>query len=172
MSAERALKEEGEELAKAAVENDIGSTPLRRLYEIAKSRSLVFLEAYVQQQIPRIKGYPSFGPRVLDVLRRHGDNKREVIAVLKYANMLYDYHRLKPIIELQPKVEKVVKDKTRPYLFRGVEIGQKREFFEVKVYLGNFRGDPRSYSREIAEHIRRVIPEMSGISFRVWIERR
>ncbi|MEM3736873.1 MAG: hypothetical protein QXJ75_02100 [Candidatus Bathyarchaeia archaeon] len=167
MSGEVGLKREGEDLAKLAVSCNIGAKQLRTLYDTARTRDKPMLEAYVQYQIPRISGYLEFGEKMLQLIGRY--EKMQVVTILQYANMLYDYYRLKRWKALEPIIGETIKRTTQQYGYIGVEIRMERDTPEVFVMLRDFRGNPRQLAEELSARIKQNITEIRNIPVKIWI---
>jgi hypothetical protein len=162
------LKREGEELAKLAVSCNIGAKQLRTLYETARTRDKPMLEAYVQYQIPRIRGYQEFGEKMLQLIGSY--EKMQLVNILTYVNMLHDYYELKRWRDLEPRIAETIKRATSQFGYAGVEIRMERDCLEVDVSLGSFHGSPRQLSEELVARIKQNIPETRSVNIRVWIK--
>lgn len=189
---ERQLKNEGEELAKIAVRSGVGSKQLNTLHRQAKTRSVPYLEAFVQRQIGRIvRGTPifpeDFGEALLELLRKYAEDKGSLQKVLMYAAMIYPYYQRQhglerartisqvgevgaPAAGLEKAVEPTVKDFTQRYGFEELTGSKRGEYTVFTVRLSRFYGNPKTLADEIERKIRDNVPEASRLNFRVWIE--
>lgn len=171
MSEEMDLKREGEEVAKIAVENKLGSKQLTTLYRLAKTKPTPYIEAFVEKQMGRrVRGYLPFGRRVLKLLEDYAERKASFQRILMYANMLYDYYENLPYMEVQDAIEPIVKGITERYGYDGIELKPRRDYMELRVSLRNFRGNPKILASQILDKILGDVPEASRLNLRVWIE--
>jgi len=75
MTEEKKLKNEGEELAKLAVESGMGSKQLQVLYKISKTKPMAFVQAFLERQIGRgLRGLTGF-VKALELSRKYEDDK-------------------------------------------------------------------------------------------------
>ena len=171
MSDEIDLKKKGEELARIAVENNLGSKQLTTLYGLAKTKPIPYVEAFVEKQMGRrVRGYLPFGRRVLKLLENYSERKASLQRILMYANMLYDYYENLPYMEVQDAIEPIVKGITERYGYDGIELNPRRGYMELRVRLRDFRGNPKILASQILEKILGDVPEASKLNVRVWIE--
>jgi len=171
LAEEKNLKKEGEELAKIAVENGLGSKQLALLYRLAKIKPLPYVEAFVEKQMGRrVRGYIPFGRHVLELLEKYGERKASLQRIIMYANMLYDYYESLPHIGVQDAIEPIIKGITERYGYDGIELSPRRDYTELRVRLTDFRGNPKILASQIMEKIGENVPEASKLNLRVWIE--
>jgi hypothetical protein len=172
MVEERSLKREGEDLAKVAVESGLGSKQLQMIYRMSRSKSMAFVEAFVQRQIGReIRGYSAFS-MVLDLLAKYREDKSSFVKVLMYAVMLYDYFENEPTMKMRGLAEPIVKGvvEKRGLEFNRLKIGLRGNFVEFRVKLKRFFGNPKALALEIEKALRSKVAELSNMNVRVWIE--
>jgi hypothetical protein len=168
---EKVLKDQGEGLAKLAVENGVAQRALTTLYKISKTRSMPFVEAFIKRQIGRrVRGYYAFGNKLLDLLGEYKYDKMIFQKILMYACMLYDYYEMQPTIALRDQVEPLIKKATEMFGYEDLEIRQKGGYTEIIVMLSDFRGNPRDLALKIEQEIRGKISEASKLNFKVWIQ--
>jgi hypothetical protein len=171
MLSEREIKEKGEELAKIAIKDRLGSKQLTTIYRLAKTRPMAFVQAFIQRQIGRgVIGYSSVGPWLLKLIENLGEERMLIERILMYSVMLYDYHERLPLLKLEESIEPVVREVVERYGFKGLEVKSERGTLVLAVKLESFREDPKILASEIQDRIRRKIPEAAKQSFRVWIE--
>jgi hypothetical protein len=168
---EKDLKEKGEELAKVAVEVGLGFRQLKTLYKLAKTKPVPFIEAFVKRQMARhVVGFDSFGPTVLELLVGCADDKPALQKILMYATMLHQYIESQAKMKLKEDIEPIVKRRVEGFGYSGIEISEKGGT-EFKIKLVRFRGNPAILASEIASELRKEVPAVSKLRFRVWIER-
>ncbi len=166
MSAEINLEFEGDRLAESAIDNGIKSTQLRTLYEKARSKPMEDLKSYVEYQMSRITGYWSFGQVMLELIKKYWESKTDLVKVLEFANMKYDFKRLK-------RIEDIIKAKTSQYGFKGVDfVIERTSLKEVRVFLRDFKGSPHTLSEEIIRKIMQNVTSMPRFRVRIQMERR
>jgi hypothetical protein len=166
-------KTDGENLAKIAAKQDIGAKQLRNLYIMAKSREIPYIEASVKNQMVRLErsGYWPFGEEVLKILKKYENDKVALVDVLRYMNMLADYFRAEPLMNLRPKVDEFLRTKLRFYGYQGMSaFSVEQGSLKISVRLDNFRDDPRRLAQELAAELRSKLPETAGLNPRIWIE--
>jgi hypothetical protein len=164
------LKEEGEALAKLALEEEVKKGQLRSLYTRAMSRPLADIEAYIKYQTTRVYGF-KFGEELLRILQRYAQTPENFREVLRYAIMLYEYLKNKPFVDLKPRIEKVIEKSCSRYGFKGVRISVDREGNpKVEVILPHFHGSKPDFANELRRQILREVPNISKYEFLVWIK--
>ncbi len=169
---EKDLKEKGEDLAKIAVEDGLGSKQLNTLYKLAKTKPVPFIEAFIMKQMGRdVEGFDSFGPPALELLGECADDKASLQKTLMYANMVYPYFERQAAMGMKDEVEPIVKQIVEGFGYRGLEVSEDRGRLEFRVKLARFHGDPARLASKIAREIREKVPRVSKLRFRVWIER-
>lgn len=172
MIEEKELKKEGEELAKVAVESGMGSKQLRGIYKIAKTKSMAFVQAFIQRQIGRgLRGVSAFD-KTLELSRKYQDNKGYFERVLMYAVMLYDYFEVAPTMKLRVASEPVVRDvfNRRGIGFDCLELKSGGNWVNVTVKTRRFHGNPKALAMEIERELKNKVPEFRNVSLRIWIE--
>lgn len=165
-------KEEGERLARIALDSGIPMVQLRKLYDIAKSMSVDDLELFIKYQMPRIAGYWNFGSEALSILDKYKDNKSVFLRVLENTIMLYEYLDVKSFMDLKPTVSEIVRGMSQRYGFEGVDFSFENGEKRIIVVLSRFYGSPQEYASEIYRQIMRSLPEASKHRFKVRIEKR
>jgi len=169
---ERSLKLKGEELARIAVSSGMGAKQLQTIYKLTKTRSLAFVEAYVQRQIGRgIGGLAGFR-KILESLQEYGDNKGAFERVLMYAVMLYDYVEKEPVMELKEVAEPIVKRVVERYgaRYRGLSMNLSGKDLQIDVDTWrSFHGNPKSLAREIEQELRNR-DVFANMNLRIWIK--
>lgn len=172
MSEEEVLYEEGDALARLAVENDLASKQLRALYTLSVSSPSPYLKAVVRGQIGRrIRGfYGPFGDRILSLIEKYPD-KRSFSRILEYADMLYDYYKemaRMPVTneEIMPVIQPILKE----YGLQGVRIVPEREGTMIHIKLKTYPRDRATLVSKINREIREKVPRLRMSRFRVWIE--
>jgi hypothetical protein len=168
LSDEKALKEEGEELAKASVESKLGAKQLRTIYTLTKTKPLQFVEAFIQHQIARVSGTKAL-EMALGLLKKYGDNKSSFQRVLMYANMLYDYYEMQMARRYDPIAEEAAKRicEQRGCKYVGLDMSTKGDKIEVRVKVTGYRGDLKDLAFSIEREIVHRDPKFPG---RIWIE--
>jgi len=173
MSEEKILKTEGEELAKVAVDSQMGSKQLQTLYRLVKTRPLAFVEAYVKRQIGRVvRGYNGF-VKMLELLEKYEGDKASLEKVLMYAVMLYDYCEKEPTMKLRSVADPIVKRvvERQGCNYNGVDMDFQGRNLNVNVYVHGFHGNPKALALEIEKALK-AKEEFSSLNLRVWIESR
>lgn len=166
------LKEEGEALAKLALERGRpASKQIRRLYIMTKSRSTDDIEAFIKYQTPRVYGW-EFGEETLRILERYRNEPEKFRKVLRHALMSYGYLNLKSFMNLRPQIIDVIKRVCQRYGLRDVEFSAGEKGKRISVALSNFYGPPGPLNDEIYIQIMRAVPKASEHRFRIWIQKR
>ena len=179
---EKELKEVGEHLAEAAAEAGVGSKQLRGLYRLAKTRPTPFFEAFVKRQISRASkgrrggpiGFDRFGPVMLDIMERIGENKADLQKALMYANMLCDYTKMTLTrggggAGWREKLDPIVGQFCSRFGYAGITLEDERGRLLCRVRLRRFRGNPAAIASDLTHEVLSHFPELTG-SIRFWIE--
>jgi len=177
---ERRLYEEGEALSREAMKYNIASSELRNLFETSQRKTIAFLEAYVKMQTKR--KLDGFGHRVLEMIRRHENNRSEIESVLRYMNMTYGYVRQMGylgksevggtgVTRLSPETESKIAGLIRPRVeklgFQKVVSSKQGNSVQVDVHLQVFPSErPGIFARDLSQLLSNL-PEFSGCMVRV-----
>lgn len=170
------LKEDAEKLVRMAIDNCVAITQLRRLLDVANTRSLPDIEVHIKYQMGRVgsKGGSvipfQFGEALLAMLQKYGSSKQSFFKLLQYTAMLHPYEEKKRAQELRDKVEPVVRNLTGTYGYKGLDISASEGRVQLKVFLANFHGSPKDLSARIVGELKSKIKELSGNDIRIWIE--
>jgi len=172
MSEEKNLKEIGEELARVAVSSGMGAKQLQTIYKLTKTKSMVYVQAYLKRQIGRgISGLTGF-KKVVDLLEEYEDNKGAFQRIIMYAVMLYDYIEKEPVIDLTIVAEPIVKRVIERHhaVFDGVTIKLTDDTAYINVKTKRrFHGNPKATAMEIERELKRR-SEFSNLNLKIWIE--
>jgi hypothetical protein len=177
------LEREAEELTGIAIDDNLSPKQLRTLYDIIRAKTPVELKMHVKYQMGRNSDYrnPIISPRTGDKIL---DQKPELITILRFSNMIYDYERmnhsrsrLSPTTNLNESVEKnieeIIGNATKNYEFAGVSFERdQRGYLTINVSLNRFYDDPKPLSDELKNRIKNDVKEMRNALFRVWIQKR
>jgi len=161
----------GKDLAKTAVDSDMGAKQLQTIYQLAKTRPLAFVKAHLQRQMGRdIPGKAGF-KKALEILEKYIDDKAGFEKSMMYAIMLYDHEKRKPSIELELAAEPIVKRvlNSRGIEYDGLTIDLSGRNCRVDVKTRRFHGSPKQTSMEIERELRRN-EKFSGLNLNVWIK--
>lgn len=172
MVEERKLKKEGEELARVAVESDMGSKQLQTIYRLVKTKPMAFVQAFIQRQIGRgIRGVSAF-IKLLEFSRMYEENKGGFEKILMYAIMLYDYVKAEPTMRFRESSEGIVKGIVNRHgaTFGGLEVNMARNSLEIRVKTRRFHGNPKALAMEIERALKAKLSEFENMRWRVWIE--
>lgn len=172
MVEEKRLKEEGEQLARIAVESGMGSKQLQTIYHLAKTKPMAYVQAFVQRQIGRgVRGLRAF-MEILDLSKKYEEQKAIFEKVVMYAIMLYDYVEAEPSIKLSAASEGVVRSIVNRYgaAFEGLQIKLLGNTAEITVKAGRFYGNPKALAMEIERALNERVPEFRNIRLKIWIE--
>jgi hypothetical protein len=172
MSEEKSLKMEGENLAKIAVNSRMGAKQLQTLYRLVKTRPLAFVEAFVQRQMVRVRGYEGF-VKALELLKKYEDKKPQLEKVLMYAVMLYDYYEREPYMKLESAANPIVKRAVEGYgcVFDSLDMDFDGRTLTLTVHVRRFHGNPKALASDIEKSLKNR-EEFSSLNLRVWIESR
>lgn len=167
MSEEKELEKEGEELAKVAVESNLGAKQLRTIYTLTKTRPLPMVEAFIKHQIARVSGTKAL-EMTLELLKKY-DDKASFSKVLMYANMLHDYYERQAAMMYRTVAEECAKRicEQRGCKYLGVDLFMERGRLEVRVRVSDYRGDPGFLASSIGQEISHRDPKFQG---KIWIE--
>lgn len=170
MVEEKSLMLEGENLAKVAVESEMGAKQLQTIYRLAKTRPLAYVEAHVKRQMSRIKGFMAFA-KTLELLKKYEASPTLFMKVLMYAVMLYDYCEKEPVMKHRTVAEPVIRQvvEARGMTLSNVDMKLYGRSLGINVRVHRFSGNPKVLANEIEDALKRkgVFP---GLSLRVWIE--
>lgn len=148
---ERELKTKGEELAELAVKSELGAAQLRDVYYMSKTKSLPFVEAFIQHQINRVSGRAAW-EMMLDLLKDSGEDKERFSRILMYANMLRDFkERQVARLAAEEIARKICQQQGCDFV--GLDLTVERREMEFVVKVGGFRGDPKSLAIPIKQEI-------------------
>jgi len=167
---EETFKSIGEELARVAVDSDMGAKQLQMIYQLTKTKPLAFVQAHLERQMGRdIPGKAGFN-KALEILEKYRDDKAGFEKTVMYAIMLYDYVKRKPSIDLEISAEPVVKRvlNRRGIEYNGLTINLSGRNCRVEVKARRFHGNPKQLSAEIERELKKA-ERFSGTSLNVWI---
>ena len=168
---EESIKNIGEDLARVAVESDMGAKQLQMIYRLAKTKPLAFIEAHIKRQIGRkdIRGKAGF-KKALEVLEKFREHRSSFEKALMYAVMLYEYLKRKPAIDLESVADPIVKRVFRRKVleYAGLSIDLSGINCRIDVKAKNFHGNPVHLSREIEQELRKD-KRFSGLNLKIWI---
>ncbi|MEM1539687.1 MAG: hypothetical protein QXW82_07835 [Candidatus Bathyarchaeia archaeon] len=172
MAEEKELKEEGEQLARIAVESGMSSNQLQTIYRLVKTKPIAYVQAYIQRQIGRGVGGLSAFMKVLELSKKYEEDRAVFEKVLMYALMLYDYVKAEPTMKLSVASEGIVRNIVNWHgaAFEGLQIKLFGNSAEVRVKTGKFRGNPKVLAMEIEKALNEKIPEFRNMRLKVWIE--
>jgi hypothetical protein len=168
LSEEKDLKREGEELAKVAVESKLGAKQLRSIYVLAKTKPLPFVEAFIQRQLARVSGGKAL-EMILDLMKKHEDNKTDFLKDLMYANMLYDFYEKKSAMEYRAVAEESASKACQQHncKYVGLDISTERGLVAITIRVSGYRNDPKVLASAIWQQMIQRDPKFHG---RIWIE--
>ena len=168
---EEALKELGEELAKAAVDSEMSAKQLQTIYQLVKTKPLAFVEAHLKRQLSRVDLGKAGFRKALDILMDYRADKTSLEKIMMYAAMLYDYVRRKSEIDLEVAAEPIVKRilSQRGWGYRGLKIDLSGGICRIEVKTAHFRGHPGQLAREIKLGLSRD-KRFSGLNLNVRIK--
>jgi len=172
MTEEKELKKEGEELAKLAVESGMGSKQLQVIHKLGKTKSMPFVQAFIQKQIGRgVCGLSAFA-RILELSQKYEDDKGVFEKILMYAVMLYDYFEAAPTMKLRMASEGIVKDvvSSQGFVFEGLDIESVGNRVNMWVNIRNFHGNRKALAMEIEKALKSKVQGFRDIFLQVWIE--
>lgn len=178
---ERKLKLEGEDLARIAVDARMGSKQLQIVYNLVKTKplpfrtkTLTFVETYVQRQIGRalsrrVEGYAGF-VKTLELLRKYWSDREALEKILMYAVMMHDYVEKEPIMKLmvagEPVIRRVVERWGSTFVDMDLRLHGKN--LDVNVYVDRYR-NPKDLATDI-ERALKSREEFSNLNLKVWIK--
>ena len=168
---EEALKSIGEELARVAVDSNMGAKQLQTIYRLVKTKPLAYVEAHLKRQLGReILGKAGF-KKTLEILRDYRDDRAALEKTLMYANMLYDYVRRKSAIDLEVSVEPIIKRvlSRSGVEYRGVRIELSGSNCRIEVKTARFYGNPGQLAGEIRKELSRN-EKFSGLNLNLRIK--
>ncbi len=172
MTEEKDLKVEGEQLARIAVESEMGSKQLQTIYRLVKTKPTAYVQAYIQRQIGRgVRGLSAF-MKVLELSKKYEEQRMVFEKVLMYAIMLYDYVEAEPIVKLRAASEGIVRDIVNRYgaTFEWLQIKLFGNTAEIRVKTERFHGNPKALAMEIERALNEKVPEFRNVRLKTWIE--
>jgi len=176
MPEEKELKSEGESLAKIAVESKMGKKQLKTLYDIARTKPLEYLDAFVKRQLSRtIEGTLDGGEAffyIENLLKKYEGQRMAIQKVMMYALMLYDYYEKEPAIKLLPIAEPVIKREVemQGHSYGGAEVRVDQNVISFNVRVPGFSGNPKILAYDIVGALKKK-EEFSDLNVRVWISK-
>ena len=168
---EETFKRLGEELTNAAVDSDMAAKQLQTIYQLVKRKPLAFVETHLKRQMSRdIPGKAGF-KKALEILNMYRDDKASLEKTLMYADMLYDYVKRKPAIDLEVSAEPIVKRvlNRRGIGYGGLTADISGGSCRIEVKAGRFHGSPKQLSMEIMRELKNN-EKFSGLNLSVWIK--
>lgn len=173
MSEEKKLKQEGETLAKVAVDSGMGANQLQTVYKLVKTKPLAFVQAFVKRQIGReVKGCAGW-MKLLKLVERYEEKKGTLERVLMYSVMLYEYCEKEPIMALQsvgdPLIRSIVENHGLEY--HGVTMELQENTLRIIPKVRRLHGD----LKKLVANIEQALKDKEGFSnlyLKVWIEAR
>jgi hypothetical protein len=137
------LKKDAEELIRIAVEDRTSVVQIRNLHKRARTGGAVDFEIYLKYQMGRSDNRnqaiisKNFGNKLLSFLSKYKNQKKELVTLLKYSLMLYDYTEQTYSPNIHPenisslndgvkeRIKQVIKSKTLRYGFVDLNIEQE-----------------------------------------------
>ncbi|MGB9960012.1 MAG: hypothetical protein ACPLKQ_05780 [Candidatus Bathyarchaeales archaeon] len=172
MVEEKELKEDGEQLARIAVESGMGLKQLQTIYRLVKTKPMAYVQAYIQRQIGRgVRGFSAF-MKLLELSKKYEEDRAVFEKVLMYAIMLYDYIEAEPTMKLSAVSEGIVRNivNRQGVAFEGLQIKLFGNSAEVRVKTGRFHGNPKALAMEIERALTEKVPEFRNMRCKIWIE--
>lgn len=172
MTEEKELKVEGEQLARIAVESEMGSKQLQTIYRLVKTKPMAYVQAYIQRQIGRgVRGLSAF-MKVLELSKKYEEQRLVFEKVLMYAIMLYDYVEAEPTVKLSAASEGIVRDIVNRHgaTFEGLQIKLFGNTAEIRVKTERFHGNPKALAMEIERALNEKVPGFRNVRLKTWIE--
>ena len=170
---EEALKELGEELARAAVDSEMSASQLQTIYRLVKTKPLAYVEAHLKRQLSRVDLGKAGFKKALDILGDYRADKTSLEKIMMYAVMLYDYLRRKPEIDLEVAAEPIIRRilNQRGCAYKGLKIELSGGTCRIEVKTSHFHGHLGQLAREIKLGLSSD-ERFSGLNLNVWINER
>jgi hypothetical protein len=190
------LKKDAEELIRIAVEDRTSVVQIRNLHKRARTGGAVDFEIYLKYQMGRSDNRnqaiisKNFGNKLLSFLSKYKNQKKELVTLLKYSLMLYDYTNQTYSPNIHPenirslndgvkeRIKQVIKSKTLSFGFVGLNIEQEdrrvaggKMMMMIHVKLNRFYGDPKELSSNLRDALKAEVNEIRNTSFNVWIDK-
>ena len=176
MTNEKELYKEGDSLSKQAVRLGVAHGQLRAIYEKTQKKSLPFLEAHIKMQVGRRHLPRVFGEALLAMITKHKENRNEILSVLRYMIMMYNYNKLSGKHECSEtesvetdigKIAELIRPKVESLGFKSVQVNNQNGTYMVIVNLERFpTGNPGLLAKELTILIK-DLPELKGSFVRV-----
>jgi hypothetical protein len=174
MSEEKTYMQDGEGLARIAVESGMAFKQLQEIYRMTKTRPPTYLEAYIKRQMSResVRGFMAFA-RILELLSKYKNNPAFLAKVLMYAVMLFEYYRREPIIKRRIAAEPVIRQivEARNMSLENLSLELYGRNMDISVKVHSLSMNPKTLSDEIINALKRM-EEFSNLNLKVWIEQR
>jgi len=177
MPEERALKEDGEDLARLAVGEGTGLKQLREAYDVVRKKPLPYAEACVQRQLAKalegtVRGAGTF-QRILELMKKYGENRSSLERALMYAVMLYPYYEKEPLLKVKGQAEQVIREVVRAggYSLERVEWRIDGRVASANVHIPGFRENPKVLAGEIERALRSRVA-LKEVNVKIWKESR
>jgi hypothetical protein len=175
---EKILMQDGEGLARTAVESGMGSKQLQDLYRLAKrmaERQLPYVEAYIKRQMDRsingsVKGFMAFA-KAFELLKKYEGNPVSFVRVLMYAAMLYGYCEKEPVMKYRMVAEPVIRRiiEAKNMSLEDVSLKLYGRNLNINVKVQNLSTSPKVLSDEIVNNLKNM-KDFSNLNLKVWIE--
>ena len=177
MVEESVLKQEGEDLARIAVQCGMGHKQLRAVYRLVRLKPIPFIEVYLKRQMARdIPCVASFN-KLLELLFKY-TSVADYEKILMYATMLYPYYEKEPILKLRIPAEPVIREivQRNGFKYSNLAINIKDDKANFNVRVDGFRGNPRLLAQEIEKELKArmesLLKSLKIFDVKVWIEGR
>jgi len=162
-------REEGERLARVALDNGLKIKQLRNLFDVVMMESMDYAEDFIKYKMDKIKGYWKFGTEALKIIDKCGGKQEIFKRTLEHAIMLHGYLFAKPFMDLEPEILENLRRLCQRYGFTRAEFSVGGEEKRIVVFLSNFHGTWKQYSMEIRDSLMRAQPKLQAQNFRVFI---
>ena len=107
-----------------------------------------------------------FGSKILSLIT---EQEHDLIIILKYLCMLYDYTKL---CDLEAKIENVIKKETIAFGFKGIIVEPVKEGkLKIRTRLTKFFNNRKVLSMQLESVIKEEVKELNSTLFYVWIEK-
>lgn len=176
-SAEKLRVKEAEELAKYAIEDGISGSQIKPLYGVARNKGLVYFEIYMKYKMGKSDNRgryfisKRFGSKILSLITEY--QKHDLIKILKYLYMLYDYTKQSTVSDdLKAKIENVIQKETIAFGCKGIMVEPVKEGkLKIHIRLTRFFEDPKVLSKHLNNVIKVEVKELDNTLFYTWIEK-
>jgi len=175
----------GDELARLAARREVADKQLRDLLSLTHRAlsgglSVEDLVGHIKYQMARSQIDWDLGSKLCEALVELGGGREGLerfLTLLRHIVRLKPYYKVEPLISRAKEVEPKVQGLLRSVNYEGRRVDVADAYFELEddelyltVVAPSFKGDKGRLAGFLEELLRRRLPELRDLKFKVWIE--